>query len=170
MRRGTLAAFLLALACLAAPLGAQTGEPPLDSIGILRLSPVALRYLRLTYAAYGNREYAACLLGTVTGDTVTVLLAAPADVDPDGSDSVGVRTMGPCRSQWPHVVGVAHNHPAGAACSHRLHGTQVPTSDWFAFRRELVSLSLIICGDSAAVIDRAGRERKAGLLWGEDAP
>ena len=151
---------LLLLCLLAAPLGAQTPAPP-DSVAAVQLGPKAIRFLRLQYAAYGNREYAACLIGAIRGDTVQVVLVAPADVSV--SDSVSVQVASRCHANWPSVVGVAHNHPGGLACSHNLNGTRVHTSDWYAFQRELVAVSLIVCGDTVAVVDRSGREVLAPL-------
>lgn len=161
--RAMMAAPLLILFLLASPASAQKPGP----VTALRLSSQASRYLELTYATHGPREFLACLIGRVEADTAIVERVAPADVGLEDADSNSVRAAQGCAAQgWTEVLGTIHSHPApvGDTCSHYWHGTRVWTSDLGAYHHNGDVVGAIYCGDRVVWVNRALTEQS--LLLG----
>lgn len=96
-----------------------------------------------------DRERFMCMRGWRVGNLVVVASAEP------GRESGLTRygrfylTEVTCPDS-AGVVGLAHNHPAGAdgdrRCWYRFPGTDVPTSDLRSFRESKTELGVIVCG------------------------
>ena len=136
---------------------------------VLMIGATDMASLARWYADAGPREFAACVIGSIRGDTLDVDRVAPADVTQSTDSSVTVR---PCSRRYPGVVAFLHSHPAGVNCSHYLRinrslmgepghvatDSHVPTSDWWAAHQQAEPVSMIYCGGPLVWMGKDGTE------------